>query len=124
MKHLITLFAWLVVFAGLAIDLDVAQPKTLIWEDGNDRPEGTYKVYMSKGDTNNWFPLVVTTNRTVTIILKPDVYFFKVTALGFWGETEPSNIAFTPAPATNDLPPAKLIIDPNNRSILTNAPAK
>lgn len=110
------LIVFFVALATAAIDLEVAQPKTLVWEDTNATPVLSYKVYMSRGDTNGWFPLVITTNLSITIILKPDVYYFRVTALGFWGETDPSNIASTPPPETNAAP-SRLYIEPDNRSV-------
>lgn len=93
----------------LAADLETAQPVTLAWNYTNAMPSGGFKLYMSKGDTNNWAPITTTTNLSATVIIKPGVYFFYVTALGFWAESDPSNIASTP-PAETSASPAQLTV--------------
>lgn len=94
---------------SLAADLDTAQPVTLAWTYTNAIPSDGFKLYMSKGDTNNWAPITTTTNLSATVIIKPGVYFFYVTALGFWAESDPSNIASTP-PAETSASPAQLTV--------------
>lgn len=85
-----------------------AQPVTLTWEAGDPSAAGiTFKVYIKSG-TNEWTPVMTTTNTQLTLILKPDAYSFKVTALLFWGESAPSNVVTVPSPSGPESTPKNL----------------
>jgi hypothetical protein len=47
-----------------------------------------------------WTPLtnIAGTNLSVTLNIEPGVHCFFLTASNWWGESDPSNVASTPAP--------------------------
>lgn len=104
MKYLVGLLALVWAMGAAAVDLETAQPVTLTWDYTNQPPDISFRVYVSRGDTNSWVGLLNTTNLSVTLILQPDVYYFRVTALTFWAESDPSNTAVTPKPDASAIP--------------------
>lgn len=79
---------------------------TIIWEYTNTTATADcFYIYYT---TNMLQPLPWTvltnapgTNRSVTVLIKPDTYFFYGTASNMWGESGPSNQIGTPAPVSN-----------------------
>lgn len=82
---------------------------TLAWDhpDGypNGNPDWQYRIYSSP-DMTNWTVLtnVAGTNAAIVLPIKRDKWFFYATTVdttNFWKESDPSNVAQTPA-----LPPS------------------
>lgn len=90
-------------YSAMAAD-DVAQPVTLMWDSGDTNiVDVTYKMYVKAG-TNDWAPVITTTNTQLTLILKPGEYSFRVTAYNFWKESDPSNTVVISAPGSVTAP--------------------
>ncbi len=104
--HLLTASAFLRFSAAPALaGLGTNEPVTLSWDypAAERTPDLQFRLYHS---TNSDLPLykwtaltnTAGTNCSITLSLQPGRHFFYVTAVNWWGESDPSNIASTPAP--------------------------
>ncbi len=94
-------FAATPAVAGLGTN----EPVTLCWEypAAEQTPDLHFRVYHSTNPDlplYKWTPLTNTagTNCSITVPVERGRHFFYITASNWWGESDPSNIASTPAP--------------------------
>ena len=56
-------------------------------------------------NTASWpiWTTVPGTNRSLSILMSPQLRFFVITAKNYWGESRPSNVAGVPSPPRSDM---------------------
>lgn len=69
-------------------------------------PDMVFKWYLSRDITtpmSNWVVVATTTNPAIRLPVTAGVNFFAITASNFWGESDFSNVASTPALPRSDV---------------------
>ena len=104
-------YCWLLCAALLApvtpllADTPGSDTVTLVWDypSAELNTNLTFKLYHSINPTlplAQWTPFtnIAGTNLSVALSIDVGVHFFFLTASNWWGESDPSNVASTPAP--------------------------
>lgn len=104
-KPLLFLTALLATASPALATLSTNEPVTLAWDypAAEVTPDLKFNLYHSDDPAlplQKWVLLtsVSGTNLTVTVRIEPGRHFFYLTAQNWWGESNPSNVASTPAP--------------------------
>ena len=106
MKHCWLLCAALLApVSPLSADTPGSDTVTLAWDypSAELNTNLTFKLYHSTNPTlplAQWMPFtnIAGTNLSVALSINVGVHFFFLTASNWWGESDPSNVASTPAP--------------------------